>query len=114
MGNRNSSSNSPNNNNNNNNNNKPRKPRIAEDTSSFNHTTVTSITVNDCCTDSYFVDDSNIEISFNNSSNSTNQKEEIKMSMPVIISPTIKQTASVIFLHGLGDTGYDKLIKNYF
>lgn len=103
MGNRNSSTNSLNNN--------SHKPRIAEDLSSFNHTSVTSITVNDCCTDSYFVDDSNIEISCINSTLSSNNSksliEEIKMSMPLIISPTIKQTASVIFLHGLGDTGYD-------
>lgn len=26
--------------------------------------------------------------------------------MSVVLQPTVKQTASVIFLHGLGDTGY--------
>jgi len=29
-----------------------------------------------------------------------------KMTSPIIIQPTIKQTATLIFLHGLGDTGH--------
>ena len=33
-----------------------------------------------------------------------NSKTDLKMTSPIIIQPTIKQTATLIFLHGLGDT----------
>ena len=45
------------------------------------------------------------------SSSSSNSKKSLesdnnKMTSPIIIQPTIKQTATLIFLHGLGDTGH--------
>ena len=39
-------------------------------------------------------------------SNKQSNKPDSKMTAPIIIQPTIKQTATLIFLHGLGDTGY--------
>lgn len=38
-------------------------------------------------------------------SSSSNKKANISK-MAVVLKPTVKQTATVIFLHGLGDTGY--------
>lgn len=42
---------------------------------------------------------------FNKKHKDTKTPKLLKMS--VILQPTVKQTASVIFLHGLGDTGLD-------